>query len=83
MSRRIFLFVLILALALPVSGQAIYGAHGERTEVIWHQGKPLVIQHLDSLGNTLSMKAYAYASESVHPSQVTFYRDQDHWERKS
>lgn len=83
MSRRFFLFVLILALALPVSGQAIYGAHGERTEVIWHQGKPLVIQHLDSLGNTLSMKAYAYASESVHPSQVTFYRDQDHWERKS
>jgi len=83
MTRRIFLFALLLALAIPVSGQVIHGAHGERTEAIWYQGRPLVIQHLDSLGNTLSLKAYAYSPESAHPSQVTVFRDEKNWERRS
>ncbi len=83
MMRRIFSFALFLALALPVYGQAVQGAHGERTEVIWDQGKPLIIQHLDSLGNTLSLKAYAYEEGSAHPSHVTAFKDPDHWERKS
>ena len=56
---------------MPVFGQVIPGADGERTEIMWDQGKPLVIQHLDSLGNTLSMKTYAYEEENIHPSQVT------------
>jgi len=83
MTRRIFLFALLLALAMPVCGQVIHGAHGERTEAIWYQGKPLVIQHLDSLGNTLSMKVYAYGSESPYPSQVTVFKDEKNWERRS
>ena len=83
MNRRIFSFALFLVLAMPLSGQVIPGTNGERTEVIWDQGKPLVIQHLDSRGNTLSMKVYAYAPESVHPSQVTFYRNENNWERRS
>ena len=83
MVRRIFPFALFLALAVPVYGQAILGARGEHTEVIWDQGKPLVIQHLDSSDNTLSLKAYAYEPESAHPSHVTYFKDADHWERRS
>ena len=83
MTGRTLSFVLSLALALPVSGQAIPGAHGDRTEVIWDRGRPLLIQHLDSLGNTLSLKAYAYVQESPYPSQVTFFTDSCHWERRS
>ena len=83
MIRRISSFALFLALAMPVSGQVIYGEDGERTEVIWDQAKPLVIQHLDSLGNTLSMKAYAYPPGSIHPSHVTIFRADDDWERRS
>lgn len=83
MSRRIFTFVLFLALAIPLFGQGIPGAGGECTEIIWDQGRPLVIQHLDSLGNTLSMKVYTYAPESVHPSQATLFRDENNWERRS
>ncbi len=83
MMRRIFSFALFLALTLPVYGQAVQGARGERTEVIWDQGKPLIIQHLDSLGNTLSLKAYAYGEGSAHPSHVTAFKDPEHWERKS
>ena len=83
MNRRIIALALLLALAMPVSGQVIPGPGGERTEAIWDQGRPLVVQHLDSLGNTLSMKSYAYSPESVHPSQVTFFRADDDWERRS
>ena len=83
MNRRIIVMALLLALAMPVSGQVIHGADGERTEVIWDQGRPLLIQHLDSLGKTLSMKAYAYEPGSAHPSQVTFFRDENNWERRS
>lgn len=83
MTIRTLSIVLALALALPGHGQAILGAHGERTEVIWDQGKPLLIQHLDSLGNTLSLKAFAYTQESAYPSQVTVFKDSAHWERRS
>jgi len=83
MMRRGFSIALFLALAVPVYGQAILGTHGEHTEVIWDQGKPLVIQHLDSLENTLSLKAYAYGQGSAYPSHVTVYRDPGHWERRS
>ena len=83
MTRRISLFALLLALAMPVSGQVIRGADGEHTEAIWYQGRPLLIQHLDSLGNTLSLKAYAYGPESRYPSQVTVFKDENNWERRS
>lgn len=72
-----------LALALPVSGQVVRGAGGERTEVIWDGERPLVISHLDSLGNTISLKAFAYPGEGLHPSQVTFFKDEKNWERRS
>ena len=83
MLRRISLLALLLAQAMPVFGQVIPGADGERTEIMWDQGKPLVIQHLDSLGNTLSMKTYAYEAENIHPSQVTVFRAGHGWERRS
>lgn len=83
MNHRIFSFALFLALAMPVSGQVIPGAGGERTEAIWDQGRPLLIMHLDSLGNTLSMSAYAYGPGSNHPTQVTVFRGENNWERRS
>lgn len=79
---RYLLFVfLFLVPALPVSGQVVRGAAGERTEVIWDRERPLIISHLDSLGNTISLKAFAYPGESIHPSQVTVFRDDKNWER--
>ena len=81
--RLLLLPILSLSLSVASYGQVIAGAEGERTEVIWDGGRPLVISHMDSLGNTLSMKAYAYADEGNHPSQVTFYKDDRHWERRS
>ena len=83
MSRLLYSVLLSLMLALPVSGQVVLGAGGERTEVIWDGDRPLVISHLDSLGNTISLKAFAYPGEGVHPSQVTFFRDEKNWERRS
>ena len=83
MTRRIFSFALFLALAMPLPGQDIPGADGERTVVMWDQEKPMMIQHLDSLGNTLSMKTYAYEAENIHPSQVIVFRADHSWERRS
>jgi len=81
--RLILLLIVLAQVSVASYGQAIAGAGGERTEVIWDGKRPLVISHLDSLGNTLSLKAYAYTDDSVHPCQVTFFKDSKHWERRS
>lgn len=83
MSRHGFSLLLLLTLSLPLYGQALPGAAGDRTEAILDQERPLVIMHLDSLGNTLSIKSYAYPPGSPHPSQVTVYRSPEDWERRS
>jgi hypothetical protein len=81
--KILYLLILLAGMSVVSHGQAIQGAHGERTEVIWDGNRPLVIRHLDSLGNKLSLKAYAYPDKGIHPSQVTFYQDDRHWERRS
>ena len=81
--RLLLLPFLSMSMSVASYGQVITGADGDRTEVIWDGGRPLVISHLDSLGNTLSMKAYAYADEGIHPSQVTYFKDDRHWERRA
>lgn len=81
--KFLHLSVLLACVSVASYGQAILGTDGTRTDVLWDGNRPLVISHMDSLGNTLSLKAYAYPNEGLHPSQVTYYQDDQHWERRS
>ena len=72
---------LIAASSLSLQAQEIRGAAGECTRLVLDGDRPLLLLHLDSLGNTLSLKAYSY--QGTLSRDVTHYRSEKDWKRVS
>ena len=86
--KRLFCYSLLLLVAIQLFGgslcaQDIRGRRGECTKAIFDRERPILILHQDSLGRTLSLKAYSYAGDNPHPADVTHYRSEQDWKRVS